>query len=61
MKVLFIICKLVICSCCKEQYIGKTKAMPMERLKVCRQHICHEEYYQIKDKEYLRICGKSCF
>ena len=38
---------VVICSGCKEEYIGKTQAMLKERLNTYRQHIRQPELQQI--------------
>ena len=52
---------VVICSGCKEEYIGQTGTTLKERVTVYKQHINHPQYQQIKVEAHLRTCGKGNF
>ena len=55
---------VVICSICKEEYIGETgegKTRARERVRVYRQHIHPQQYQQLKCEEHFRTCGKGQF
>ena len=45
---------VVICSGCKEEYIGQTQAMLKERLNTYRQHIRQPELQQIDVEGHIR-------
>ena len=52
---------VVICSGCKEEYIGQTQTMLKERLSTCRQHIRQPELQQIDVEGQIRTCGSGNF
>ena len=52
---------VVICSDCKEEYIGQTKTMLKERLNTYRQHIRQPELQQIYVEGHIRTCGGGNF
>ena len=47
---------VVICSGCKEEYIGQTQTMLKERLNTYRQHIRQPELQQIDVESHIRKC-----
>ena len=52
---------VVICSGCKEEYIGQTQTILKERLNTYRQHIRQLELQQIDVEGHLRTCGRGNF
>ena len=52
---------VVICSGCKEEYIGQTQAMLKERLNTYRQHIWQPGLQQIDVEGHIRIYGGGNF
>ena len=52
---------VVICSGCKEEYIGQTETMLKERLNTYRQHIRQPELQQIDVEGHIRTCGGGNF
>ena len=52
---------VVICSGCKEEYIGQTQTMLKERLNTYRQHIRQPELQQIDVEGHIRTCGGGNF
>ena len=52
---------IVICSDCKEEYIGKTQTMLKERLNTYRQYIRQPELQQIDVEGHIRTCGGRNF
>ena len=52
---------VVICSGCKEEYIGQTQTMLKERLNTYRQHIRQPELQQINVEGHIRTCGGGNF
>ena len=52
---------VIICSGCKEEYIGQTGTKLKERVSVYKQHINHPQYQMIKVEGNLRICGGGNF
>ena len=52
---------VVICSGCKEEYIGQTQKTLKERLNTYRQHIRQPELQQVDVKGHIRICGGGNF
>ena len=52
---------VVICSGCKEEYIGLTQTMLKERLNTYRQRIRQPELQQIDVKGHRKTCGGGNF
>ena len=52
---------VVICSGCKEEYIGQTQTMLKKRLNTYRQHIRKPELQQIDVECHIRTCGGGNF
>ena len=55
---------VVICSSCKEEYIGETglnKTKLRDRVRVYRQHIRQPQYQQLKVEGHLRTCSGGNF
>ena len=55
---------IVICSTCKEEYIGETgegKAKLRDRVRVYRLDIRQPQYQQLKVERHLRVCGNREF
>ena len=58
---------VIVCSGCKEEYIGQTKTMLKERLNIYRQHIRQPELqmmrniYENAEKEVLKLCLSLLF
>lgn len=52
---------VVICSGCKEEYIGETGCLVKERINIYRQHIRQPQYQQLPVEGHLRTCGDGMF
>ena len=50
---------VVICSTCKEKYIGDSKLR--DRVRIYRQHIGQSDHEKLKVEKHLRTCGKGNF